>query len=137
MKVYRFMCKEELDKILCDKVSELGAYFRTGHVGNNHKYKANEKYMHFFLNKNAYKHFTKTKKDDHYLCVFDIPISVLLTHAGKGIYRGLRVEDRGYDALDAFRKRVEFAVETSVFKSSWLKAYKKIEFEEEKKIASK
>ena len=135
MKVYRFMCWDELDKILHDKVSELGAYFESARVSNNHKYKSGEKYMHFFLNKNAYKHLVRTKKENHYLCVFDIPLGVLLTHAGKGVYRSNIVDDRGYDSLGSFRNRIEFAIESSVFKSSWLKSYKKIEFEKEKEAS--
>lgn len=121
MKVYRYLCEDELVKIL-NESQDVGSYFpaKTSESPNNFNYK-NAKYIHFYKNANAMleaqKMYRKVPKT-FYFCEFNIPYHVLMFHAGKGIYA-----PHGYQ--DNYTCEKEFAILAEKFKPSWLARFVK------------
>lgn len=124
MIVYRYLSDRELHNIQSGNLKDIGAYYRNEKVGyNSHNYREDEKYIHFFKDKNSMEHIKSLYSDysgDFYFCTFDIPVVKLLLHSGMGCYDG-----HGYDTECDYER--EFALPVSQFKSKWLKDYKKDE----------
>lgn len=101
MKVYRFVHKLELAKMLDADYSNLGSECYNFDLSNSHKYHEGKKYLHFFYNKQACQHiiddvlFDKLTIDDnnvvkdYYICTFNIPIKHLLLRTRTGTYKSL------------------------------------------------
>lgn len=114
MKVYRFLCDDELKKILTGRVDELG---QLGHKfdfeckPNTYRYAPDIKYIHFFKSQTAMKFMNKHHYGSrkYYICTFDIPLSILKSHFGLGFYA---------DWLASVKR--EFALPVNKFKCDWL-----------------
>ena len=123
MRVYRYLSEQELNKFLSGDTSTLGAEFyskkKSKEFCNNHHYKKDVKYMHFFKefdDMQQIKQLYKEYNGNFYYCSFDIPRLVLFFAAGKGFY-----EPKGYD-FD-FTVMKEYAIRTDKFNPEWLHSY--------------
>lgn len=127
MIVYRYVRKSELLNILNGNLSNVGSVY-TNNKTNTFKYNANERYLHFFkrckdidyirkLALSKSQHFNE-KMEEGYICLFNIPSSVLLFSAGHGFY-----ENSGYESDCA--TATEFAIKVKKFKPRWLVGYVK------------
>ena len=121
MKVYRYLSRSELEAIKNNEIDKLGqeySRFDKGEI-NNHRYKPNEKYLHFFADKqdlcNIQLLYRKSNKV-FYLCEFNIPFTTLMFHRGTGYYQA-----SGYD-IDYITAK-EFALPTSKFKAEFLTSF--------------
>lgn len=119
MKVYRFLCKQELCQILNGDIKQTGHVFNGTVFPNNHKYKHNEKYLHFFKNLKDLKYIQRACGGLYggYLCKFDIPLHVLLPRTGKGYYRMI---SSGYDDFGDTEIVKEYAVESKKMETKYL-----------------
>lgn len=132
MKVYRVVDKKELIKIINKKTNCLGTDSLKFSCFNTHKYRENEKYMHFFLNKKPINLLPK-HNGQNYLCTFNIPFSLLLKHIGFGYYPSKNEkENRGYNSVEL--KVVEFAISASKFNPNWLVGVQKLETKNKNEI---
>ncbi len=128
MKVYRYLSETELNSILNGKTNNVGNIFikrreftkKTSVRPNNHKYKNNEQYIHFFKNLQDIEHRRselRTSDENYYFCCFEVPRLVLFMAAGKGYYSSLH----GYEHyIETVR---EYAVNIKNFKPNWLTGY--------------
>lgn len=123
MIVYRYISEEELKNILSGNIDDIGFETRGfKNYSNNFHYKFNEKYLHFYKNKedmNRIKNIYKDYKQTFYFACFDIPFPYLLVGKGHGTYETWH----GYDSLTENVR--EYIVNTKHFKKEWLKKYKK------------
>lgn len=128
MKVYRYLPESELNSILNGETKNVGNVFirrkeftkRTSVLPNNHKYKNNEQYIHFYKKLQDIEHRRKelrTSEENYYFCCFDIPRLVLFMAAGKGYYNSLH----GYDYYTETVR--EYAVNIKNFNPNWLTGY--------------
>ena len=119
MKVYRYLCEDELKNWLQNDTSMLGSRYDKIKVSNNHKYKESKLYLHFFAKIDDLDYIRSIKsheKKDFYICLFDIPAVKLLPHMGKGYY-----DSRSYNYyMETVR---EFALPVSEIKPSYLLYY--------------
>ena len=118
MKVYRYMCKEELEAILNCDIDKIGRTQKNDKF-NNHHYKKDIKYLHFFKNLKDIEKIKKINKHSDkqfYIGTFNIPLRFLLQGMGVGYY-----PTRGYDA-DYVTAR-EFIVPVEKFKPNYLVEY--------------
>ncbi len=135
MKVYRYLSEYELFALLANDKAKLGASFLDGYTPNNHRYKKNEKYLHFFLNKDSIANMKKLRKDsisDYYIATFNIPIFTLIRFRGKGIYEDPK---GGYDNDTNFL--IEFAIPVTHFNTSSLISYELDEHHHEKVLTER
>lgn len=91
MLVYRLCSLGEVDYILNNQTFiEIG---KNKYAANTHNYLANYNYMHFFA-----KRFTALIRldnvEDHYLCTYDIPSSLLKIYCGVGRYSVEKIFNR-------------------------------------------
>lgn len=94
MRVYRYLCEEELKAILDGEMKNIGRR-RFNNNSNNHHYKPGVKYLHFFKHLKDLQDIRMIKENEDntfYVGVFDIPLPTLLAYSGKGYY-----EAHGYD----------------------------------------
>ncbi len=118
MRVYRYMCEAELKAFLEGDMEKLGST-KVNNASNTHKYKQGVKYLHFFKNVEDLRSIRGIKaslKDNYYIGLFDIPISILAMGMGKGYYNG-----RGYD-IDHVAVR-EYAIPVEKIKADNLVFY--------------
>ncbi len=122
MKVYRYLSQNELNSILENNISAIGCKYSPNEEYkriNNHKYKTDVKYLHFFKHKkdcDRVKFISKGKDIEFYIVEFNIPITTLIQHIGCGYYNA-----HGYNVN--LEKAIEFAIPTSKFKSEYLLSY--------------
>ena len=133
MKLYRFVHKDELKKMLDGDVENLGNRFKNRELSNSHHYNDGKKYLHFFYNKEACQHiiddvmFKDIKIDnkgsvkDFFICTFDIPFKLLIFRTGKGLYKSLDKPFKGY--FQETRKRLEAAIPSKLFDKNWIISY--------------
>ena len=131
MKLYRFVHKQELKHLKNNEIEKLGKHFSVNDCySNSHFYHEEKKYLHFFYNKKAcqniidmYLPHVKIDKNnvikDYYICTFDIPIIRLPFRTARGYYYDREHRSHGYDG-DNIKARVELALETDKFDTSWL-----------------
>ncbi len=124
MKAYRLLNEEELNLILSGDVEALGKHFERD-FSNNHKYKADEKYIHFFLKREDceyMKHYHRKAKvkGQNYVAEFKIPIKRVIGYLGKGKYEPLS----GYDYN--YANHYELAIPARLFDASWLTRYEPV-----------
>ena len=113
--VFRLISEREKQAIEMHDISKLGCFYKKS-ICNNHKYKKNIKYIHFFDNKNdARLLHNELGSSKAYLCTCAIPINILKKYLGKGYYtmRGY------YDTIDTIK---EYAIPTSDFDFEWIKS---------------
>ena len=85
MKVYRLCDKNEIDSIFRNKsFISVGNKFEIDPQKNTHQYLQDTEYMHFFKNPIGLLYLTLLK--GNYICVYDIPESILKQYEGKGKY---------------------------------------------------
>lgn len=130
MIVYRLLCEEELETILQQRTEFIGSHFARRN-GNTHKYKRNERYMHFFFKRENCEYVRKIQLKDsdgeqNFIAKFNIPLKRIIGHIGKGFYESKR---GGYD-ID-YDVCYELALPVSVFRPEWLKGYEKISLKTE------
>ena len=119
MKVYRYLSQWELCAILTGNMSIVGHKYNNDAFKdvNSHRYKKNEKYLHFFADKKDMRLIKKVdflRDADYYECEFDIPWYVLIKGMGLGYYEG-----SGYNDEIA----VEYKVPTRYLKKEYLVSY--------------
>ena len=119
MKVYRYISEEELMNIYNGQVDELGNEFNRKDYKrqNNHRYKPNTKYLHFFKDKSSIELIRrevlhKDKDGVYYFCSFDIPATILFKYGGKGHYDG------SYKV--PYRTVREYAIPVDCFDTKWI-----------------
>ena len=86
---------------------------------NSHKYKNDEKYLHFFKRPQAMqmiKYLYKNIEGNFYFCTFNIPITQLILHHGQGYY-----PTSGYE--EDVHTESEFAIHVDKFNPDWLTEY--------------
>ena len=112
MLVYR-ICKEpEMESLLNTKsFTNVGKNFKINSKMNNHNYKEEKKYLHFFKFKNDIFYLNLAK--NYFLCTYDIPDDILKEKHGIGLY------------LDLFKfnnliEVEEYAIETDLLKIEYL-----------------
>lgn len=108
--VYRFCSENELNCLENNNKDGLGNYFVSfPKQPNTHKYKKDEKYLHFFDNKDdAKSSLPDLPGEKSFLCSFQIASSVLKECKGFGYY-----SPRGYD--EDYIKVKEYAIPVSQF----------------------
>ena len=111
--VYRFISEREKRAIEANDLSKIGRTWNSNTFGNNHKYKQNTRYIHFFDNKNdaklLYKELGFSKE---YLCTYSIPAKILKKHQGNGYYMV-----KGYEIVDTVK---EYAIPSDEFDLKWV-----------------
>ena len=118
MRVYRYMCEEELASILDGSMNRVGTT-KINNASNTHHYKPGVKYLHFFKNLEDLQDIRMIKKYNKnvfYVGLFDIPLPTLLLNSGKGYY-----EPHGYDSDRVIIK--EYAVPADKIKPEYLVFY--------------
>ena len=117
MEVYRYLTMDEILDYVNGRFDQIGCFYTEKSVHNSHRYKPNQKYVHFFKNLNDLEVIQRFKgrKGDMLIAKFDIPFTTLVKHMGVGYY-----ESSGYD-IDHETIR-EFAIPTSKLKKNYLVA---------------
>ena len=118
MRVYRYLCEEELQSILDGSMNKVGTT-KINNASNTHHYKPGVKYLHFFKNLedlHDIRMIKKYNKNNFYVGLFDIPLPTLLMNMGKGYY-----EAHGYD-MDRVTIR-EYAIPADKIKPEYLVFY--------------
>ncbi len=121
MEVYRYLSEYELKAWQEDRRDELGSYFYESEktFSNNHRYKRNEKYLHFFKNITDIKYIKSIDECvyyEHFLCKFDIPLGILLLHSGNGEYFA-SIEEENVEKIR------EFAIPVRNIKTEYLQGF--------------
>ena len=114
MEVFRYLTLEEILDYVNGRFDKIGRSFSRGEAHNTHRYKPDQKYVHFFKNIRDLETMQRFKGHDQEMLIakFDIPFSTLVKHMGVGYY-----ESRGYDTdRDTVR---EFAIPTSKLKEHY------------------
>lgn len=112
MIVYRVCKNEELQIIFKDNgFTNVGYNFNDSNL-NTHQYSKNNKYLHFFLNKDSI-FYLRTLKD-RYICIYDIPEEILNKYEGMGYYWD-------YINYKTLNEVVEYAIEISNIRMEYLK----------------
>ncbi|MBQ3475520.1 MAG: hypothetical protein IJH20_05065 [Bacilli bacterium] len=118
MVVYRICKKEELDKIINGiPFSDIGRTCTNDSKLNNHEYKPNIKYLHFYKDYGSIFYLNVTK--DHYICTYDIPDEILAEYVGSGRYL-----DRVF--MKKEEQVGEYAIPSSQIDSSYLQRIDKV-----------
>ena len=97
MKLYRYLSKEELEKIQAGEIEKIGFFYNDRQKFkrvNSHRYKKDVKYLHFYFDKkeiSRIKSASFKSRDICYVCEFNIPFYVILPYIGIGVY-----ESKGY-----------------------------------------
>lgn len=118
MKVYRYMCEEELEAMLNGEMDKIGRLQKNDKT-NNHHYKKGVRYLHFFKNLqdiDKIKIINKHSDKVFYIGTFNIPLRFLLQGVGVGYY-----PVRGYDA-DYITAR-EYIMPVEKFQPKYLVEY--------------
>ena len=116
--VYRFLSKEEFDSwIKNDKEKISFPYKEDGLVNcNNHSYRENVKFVHFFKNlSDAHTVCLSMKEDIQHLCKFEIAKKILTHFEGKGKY---------YDDNLCVTDVVEYAIPLELIDTNCLKEFR-------------
>lgn len=121
MKVYRYLSQDELVAICSGRVDKLGSTFDKKQCKkrnqNNHRYKPNTRYLHFFKDKSSLEYIRRERLSDdktgtYFFCSFNIPNTILFFHRGHGNYDG------NYDI--PFYSVTEYAIPVDTFDPHWL-----------------
>ncbi len=118
MRVFRYLCEEELKAILNGEMENVGK-LQINNRSNTHHYKKGVKYLHFFKNLEDLHKIRDIKRyteKNFYVGMFDIPLTTLIMSRGKGYYPA-----SGYD-LDHETIR-EYAVSADKVKPEHLVYY--------------
>ena len=120
MEVYRYLTMEEILDYVNGRFDQIGRVYTEKNAHNSHRYKPDQKYVHFFKNLKDFETIQRFKgrKGDMLIAKFDIPFTTLVRHMGVGYY-----DASGYD-LDHETIR-EFAIPTTKLKQSYLVAVAK------------
>ena len=102
MVVYRLCNELEFQKILNTmSFNDIGSLCSYNSKLNNHKYQANQKYLHFFKDYNSL--FYLCLKPGSYICAYDIPDNLLEKYVGIGQYLDI-----------IFMRKLENAIEYAI-----------------------
>ena len=89
MKVYRYVGEGELNQFLRGAFNNTGTTRCYGKNCNNHHYRKDVPYLHFFKDKSSIefmRYIYRNSANTFYICTFDIPKHLLLFTTGKGFY---------------------------------------------------
>lgn len=118
MKIYRLCKEEEIKNILYSKSFEnTGNYFYINNSVNNHKYKRNVKYLHFFSDINDVMFMSPEK--GMYIYEINMDSSTLEKYFGYGYYSDLLLYSR-------YRYIKEYAIDKSILNINDLYAVYKV-----------
>ena len=125
MKLYRFLCEKELKLILEGDVSQLGGRFDGLGFSNTHRYKKNERYLHFYFNKADCDYIRKVHENEagstiNYVVEFNVPLKKIIGHIGRGFYHS---NQDWFNSIDTI---YELALPTTIFDPTWLVGYEKV-----------
>ena len=110
--VYRFSTSEEVEAFENNELPSLGETWERNKYRNSHKYKDDEKYLHFFETPDIPPRIFKSLPGEKsYLCSFEIDKSILLKNKGSGYY-----PPQGYE--ESATTITEYAIPISEFDCS-------------------
>lgn len=114
-RVYRFISEREKRAMAANDLSKIGRTWDSKTICNNHRYKKNTRYIHFFDNeKDAKLLYKELGFSKAYLCTYSIPKKILKQHTGKGYYMV-----KGYDIVDTVK---EYAIPSDEFDLNWVES---------------
>ena len=120
MIVYRMMSKEELDLFIIGDMKKIGkSFLKEFKLSNNHKYKENEKYIHMFRSLKDME-YVQFGRDFEYIAIFNIPMIVLMSSRGKGLYKKFSKGKLKYKYVR------EFAIEAQKIKSEYFLGFEEV-----------
>lgn len=116
MLVYRICSKQEIEQILnYNEFTAIGnyglTYLNNNKNKNNHMYKLDKLYLHFFKNKDSI--FYMDTSEDRFICTYDIPEDILKTGMGTGKYPN-------YFNFNHLINVCEYAIESSLISFEYL-----------------
>ena len=113
------MNKDELDLYLNANIKDVGRPFLKGKLANNHRYKQNEKYVHFFSNIKNFE-IIHQNRNFEYLATFEIPMITLMISRGRGLYNYLK--------NGKFKQKYvhEYVINAKYIKPEYFIEYKKV-----------
>ncbi len=118
MIVYRICRKKEFERIMNNKsFANIGSICTENPKINSHKYKNNEKYLHFFKSYDSVFYLYVTT--DNYICTYDIPNELLKKNMGVGYYL-----DRIY--MEKLESVAEYAIPSREIQFSYLQRVDKV-----------
>lgn len=113
MIVFRLCKQDEISRILRQKhFFNVGSEFMLAPQNNTHKYTLNKNYMHFFEDEISLLYLSPNQYE--YICVYDIPRSILNRSKGNGFYRD-------FINLKTSHSVIEYAVLSEKMKFRFLK----------------
>ena len=114
MIVYRYLTMDEILDFINGRFENIGSAYPKSIDNNTHRYKPNQKYLHFFKNLGDLEAIKRSiqKNGEMLIAKFDIPFFTLAKHMGIGYY-----EPSGYD-FDCNYIR-EFAIPTTKLKAEY------------------
>ena len=117
MRVFRLCREEEIQQILDKKSFENVGNYCTSGKKNSHTYDETKKYLHFFKKKSDLLYLNTLK--DRFICVYNIPETVLLKHFGYGKYLD-------YIQFETLNDVEEFAIPCENIQFDYLESINKI-----------
>ena len=118
MTVYRLCNELEFQKILNTmSFDDIGSLCCNNSKRNNHRYKSNQKYLHFFKDYDSL--FYLYLKSGTYICTYDIPDEILEKYVGVGKYL-----DRMY--MKKIESVTEYSIPNAEISFDYLKSIEKI-----------
>ena len=118
MVVYRLCNELEFQRILNTMAfDDVGCLCSNNSKLNNHKYKTNQKYLHFFKEFSSL--FYLYLKPKSYICTYDIPDELLEKYLGVGQYLDIVF-------MRKLEKAVEYAIPNSEILFEYLKKVEKV-----------
>ena len=84
MEVYRYLTMDEVLDYVNGRFDKIGKTYTEKSAHNSHRYKPDQKYVHFFKNLRDLEVLQKFKgrRNDMIIAKFDIPFSTLVRHKG-------------------------------------------------------
>ncbi len=121
MIVYRLCRESEINELLNTKsTTNIGKEYISNPKQNNHNYKDNIKYLHFYKDYDSL--FYLYLKPNRYICTYNIPDELLQKYQGTGFYL-----DRIF--LEKLESTTEYAVPNNEISFSYLQKVDKIKEE--------
>lgn len=118
MEVYRICDKNEVDQIInSEDLSNIGSYgsefirYNCSRSISNHKYYEDERYLHFFKDKDSILYWFSNK--GRYVCTYNIPDEILNGNLSYGKYCSVFSEGRIVDVA-------EYAIESKLIDKNYL-----------------
>ena len=117
MKVFRLCKEDEIHQILDKKSFENVGNYCSNSEKNSHSYNENKRFLHFFQKKSDLLYLNTLK--GRFICVYNIPETVLLNHFGYGKYLD-------YVQFETLNDVEEFAIPNENIRFDYLQSINKI-----------